>query len=253
MRTSTFCPVRVRFRRRTPRATAPRPKSPQTLARVGLGRRARPGVRAGLGVPGVRARQPVSELVIENKWGRECPPGHEALPEVTVHPLHDALGFRIPWRQLPDLAAQHAGERRRRVRQPALADPRLVVPEQLLRHCRPPAPMTASRPTDQRSCGSAAFWPGCIRRTRSSSPTPEVCPPARAAAAHREIINRTASPDPVHGPTGPPDPAYIGTKATNLVPEQGCRARPADAFSQYRGRHRRRLNQQGTHLRRSSI
>jgi hypothetical protein len=34
-----------------------------------------------------------------------------------------ALGFRIPWRQLPDLAAQHAGERRRRLGQPALADP----------------------------------------------------------------------------------------------------------------------------------
>lgn len=53
----------------------------------------------------------------------ERPAGHEALPEVAVHPLQDALGFWMLWRQLPDLAAQPAGERRRRIGQSALADP----------------------------------------------------------------------------------------------------------------------------------
>lgn len=88
--------------------------------------------------------------------------------------------------------------------------------------------------------------PGCATRFRSaagwwskSNSSSSLCPGNLAALIRK-------------------DQRSCGTAASRpgcnrLTQEQGCRARPTDAFSQYGGRHRRRLHQQGPDQRRVTI
>jgi hypothetical protein len=83
--------------------------------------------------------QPLGELVVEVRRGREVPPRQERGLEEAVVALHHPLELRIPRRGQPDPRGQCAGERRRDGRKlPGATDGRLPVPDQRLTH--PPQP-----------------------------------------------------------------------------------------------------------------
>jgi len=85
--------------------------------------------------PSIGLYQPIRQLSVEIGGRGKAASGQERGLEIPVHPLDDALGFRVIGRQLYDPGGRHPGERHHTRDEPAMAsDAGFVVPQQSSRH-----------------------------------------------------------------------------------------------------------------------
>ena len=167
------------------------------------------GAQAALDAP-VGDGQPVGELGVEVVRAGESAAGQKARLQIAVRPLDEALRFGVAGAAREDLDGQHPGESRELRGEFALADARLVVPDQHLRHRLPaleqlpvPVDQIARHPRRQHHRGDhpgvardhdQRRRPAGLAHARHTSVQAEV-PESLSAESWREVLEVVAEAD----------------------------------------------------------